>query len=219
MNNEFTPVEAIEAWTTPLYMTQLEDHEFLKDALLAHVYACREQQQTAVDSHVAVTAKHALFESELDFLESDVAGVMEVGRQVGELLAGVDADVNKGHWPEVCEAYAHVIESWYHVTENGGYHDAHTHPNCSWCGIYYLDPGEADLGTRNGVNRFYDPRVNANHYADPGTAYLGETGFWDFSPKEGQVVIFPSYLKHSALPYFGQKDRVVIAFNCVIELD
>ncbi|RUM52635.1 MAG: hypothetical protein DSY86_04935, partial [Marinomonas sp.] len=29
---------------------------------------------------------------------------------------------------------------------------------------------------------------------------------------------FPSYLRHSALPYFGQKDRVVVAFNCVIEL-
>lgn len=212
-------IEAIDAWTTHLFVTQLDDHEFLKDALLAHIYQRQAEQQQTVDSDVAVLAKHNLSESRLDFLEDELPEVMELRRMVEELVAGVAHEVNHMHWPQDCEAYAHVIESWYHVTKNGGYHDAHSHPNCSWCGIYYLDPGEANLDQRNGINRFYDPRVNAEHYADPGTAYLGSQGFWDFSPIEGQVVIFPSYLKHSALPYFGQKDRVVIAFNCVIELE
>lgn len=212
-------IEAIDAWTTHLFVTQLDDHEFLKDALLAHIYQRQAEQQQTVDSDVAVLAKHNLSESRLDFLEDELPEVMELRRMVEELVAGVAHEVNHTHWPQDCEAYAHVIESWYHVTKNGGYHDAHSHPNCSWCGIYYLDPGEANLDQRNGINRFYDPRVNAEHYADPGTAYLGNQGFWDFSPIEGQVVIFPSYLKHSALPYFGQKDRVVIAFNCVVELE
>lgn len=216
---ESPTIEAIEAWTTPLFVTELADHEFLKDALLTHIYQRQQAQENAVDSEVAVLAKHNLSESRLDFLEDEVPEVMELRRMVEELIADVAFEVNHQHWPEDAEAYAHVIESWYHITKNGGYHDAHSHPNCSWCGIYYLEPGEANLEQRNGINRFYDPRVNAEHYADPGTAYLGGQGFWDFAPKEGQVVIFPSYLKHSALPYFGQKDRVVIAFNCVIELD
>ncbi len=215
---ETPTIEAIDAWTTPLFVTELSDHEFLKDALLAHIYQRQQEQENAVDSEVAVQAKHNLSESRLDFLEDEVPEVMELRRMVEELISEVAFEVNQQHWPEDCEAYAHVIESWYHITKNGGYHDAHSHPNCSWCGIYYLDPGEANLEGRNGINRFYDPRVNAEHYADPGTAYLGGQGFWDFAPKEGQVVIFPSYLKHSALPYFGQKDRVVVAFNCVIEL-
>ncbi|RUM58018.1 MAG: hypothetical protein DSY85_00250 [Marinomonas sp.] len=215
---ETPTIEAIDAWTTPLFVTELSDHEFLKDALLAHIYQRQQEQENEVDSEVAVQAKHNLSESRLDFLEDEVPEVMELRRMVEELIAEVAFEVNQQHWPEDCEAYAHVIESWYHITKNGGYHDAHSHPNCSWCGIYYLDPGEANLEGRNGINRFYDPRVNAEHYADPGTAYLGGQGFWDFAPKEGQVVIFPSYLKHSALPYFGQKDRVVVAFNCVIEL-
>lgn len=216
---ESPTIEAIEAWTTPLFVTQLADHDFLKDALLAHIYQRQQEQENAVDSDVAVLAKHNLSESRLDFLEDEVPEVMELRRAVEELIAEVAFEINHTHWPEGCDVYAHVIESWYHITKNGGYHDAHSHPNCSWCGIYYLDPGDANLEQRNGVNRFYDPRVNAEHYADPGTAYLGGQGFWDFAPKEGQVVIFPSYLKHSALPYFGQKDRVVVAFNCVIELD
>lgn len=212
-------IEAIDAWTTPLFVTQLADHEFLKDALLAHIYECQKHQAQDVDSDVAVLAKHKLFESHLDFLEAEQPEVMELRRMLEEIVVDVAGEVNHAHWPEDSTAYAHVIESWYHITQNGGYHDAHSHPNCSWCGIYYLEPGEASLDKRNGINRFYDPRVNAEHYADPGTAYLGNQGFWDFAPTEGQVVIFPSYLKHSALPYFGQKDRVVIAFNCVIDLE
>lgn len=215
---ESPTIEAIDAWTTPLFVTSLADHEFLKDALLAHIAHCRQQQQLAVDSEVATLAKHALFESRLDFMEAELPEVMELRRVVEELVAAVASEVNAAHWPEECEASAHVIESWYHVTQNGGYHDVHSHPNCSWCGIYYLEPGEANLADRNGINRFYDPRVNAEHYADAGTAYLANQGFWDFAPNEGQVVIFPSYLKHSALPYFGQQDRVVIAFNCVVDL-
>ncbi len=212
-------IEAIDAWTTPLFVAQLADHEFLKDALLAHIYQCQAQQASEVDSQVAVLAKHKLFESQLDYLDAEVPEVMELRRILEDIVVDVAGEVNHAHWPEDVTAYAHAIESWYHITKNGGYHDAHSHPNCSWCGIYYLEPGDATLDQRNGINRFYDPRVNAEHYADPGTAYLGNQGFWDFAPTEGQVVIFPSYLKHSALPYFGQKDRVVVAFNCVIELE
>ncbi|ETX11062.1 hypothetical protein MUS1_11850 [Marinomonas ushuaiensis DSM 15871] len=213
-----TPIiEEINVWTTPLYVTQMPDHDFLKDALLAAVYQQKAAQTIAIESRVAPKAKHALHESTLDFLELADANIMEAKRTFEELILEIAASVNKAFWPEDMEADAHIIESWYHVTQNGGYHDVHSHPNCSWCGIYYLEPGDAKDEGKGGLNRFYDPRANAEHYADPGTAYLGSQGVWDFTPTEGQIVIFPSYLKHSALPYFGQKDRVVIAFNSIIE--
>ncbi|MCB5161360.1 putative 2OG-Fe(II) oxygenase [Marinomonas algarum] len=217
MNQEHNVLEEIHVWTTPLFVTQMPDHTFLKDALLAAVYQAKASQLTAIDSGIAPKAKHALHESTLDFLELADANVMEAKRALEELVLEVAYSVNHGFWPEEMQADAHIIESWYHVTQNGGYHDAHSHPNCSWCGIYYLEPGDAHLTGKGGLNRFYDPRVNAEHYADPGTAYLGGHGVWDFTPTDGQIIIFPSYLKHSALPYFGDKDRVVIAFNCVIE--
>ena len=218
MYNEAPQIESLNVWTTPLFVTQNPDHEFLKQDILEHIYAIQAQQSQAVASEVAITAKHQLFESDLGYLEAENPAVMELRRMLEELISAVATEVNQEYWPEGAQGDAHIIESWYHVTQNGGYHDVHSHPNCSWCGIYYLDPGECELGSRNGVNRFYDPRVNADHYADPGTAYLGQHGFWDFEPVEGQIVLFPSYLKHSALPYFGAKDRVIIAFNSVIDL-
>ncbi|MDP5057199.1 hypothetical protein EBI00_03655 [Marinomonas hwangdonensis] len=210
-------LEELTVWSTPLFVTQMPDHEFLKEALLAAVYQQKSTQTTAIESQIAPKAKHALHESTLDFLELADANVTEVKRALEELILEVAASVNGNFWPEDMQAEAHIIESWYHVTQKGGYHDAHSHPNCSWCGIYYLEPGDAATAGKGGLNRFYDPRVNAEHYADPGTAYLGGHGVWDFTPTDGQVILFPSYLKHSALPYFGDNDRVVIAFNAIIE--
>ena len=218
MSTEQSAAESIAAWPSYLFVVQNPDHEFLKDELLAHIYAYQAQQSEAIDSQVAVTAKHQLFESQLNYLMSEQPAVMELKRMLEELIAEVATDINQAYWPESAEADAEIIESWFHITQNGGYHDVHSHPNCSWCGIYYLEPGECNLKQRNGVNRFYDPRINADHYADAGSAYLNQQGFWDFEPVEGQIVIFPSYLKHSALPYFGHKDRVVIAFNAVVDL-
>ncbi len=215
--NDNSIIEEINTWTTPFYVTQMPDHDFLKDALLAAVYQQKSLQTTAIESRIAPKAKHALHESTLEFLELADANIMEAKRVLEELVLEIAASVNKAFWPEGMEADAHIIESWYHVTQNGGYHDVHSHPNCSWCGIYYLSPGDSKEKGNGGLNRFYDPRVNAEHYADPGTAYLGGQGIWDFTPTEGQIIIFPSYLKHSALPYFGDTDRVVIAFNCIIE--
>lgn len=220
MLEQNTPkIEAITTWSTPLFVATLADHDFLKNALIHYIYTCKEQQKNSIDSQVAPIAKHKLFESKLDFLDAELPEVMELKRIFEEQLADVVFSVNQDVWPKGIDVNAYIVESWYHITENGGYHDAHSHPNCSWCGIYYLEPGESALNQRNGINRFYDPRINAEHYADAGTAYLSHQGVWDFEPKEGQVILFPSYLKHAALTYFGSKDRIVIAFNAIIEIE
>ncbi|PTY37850.1 hypothetical protein BGP77_15365 [Saccharospirillum sp. MSK14-1] len=211
-------IEHWPTWTTDLFLCTNPYHELLKAPVLQAIRSHREQSQVAIASQVAVSAKHALFESELDFLETDDADLQTLRQVLTDLVLECAASVNEPYWTEGAEPDAQIIESWYHLTGNGGYHDAHSHPNCSWCGIYCLDPGESDLQTRNGVNRFYDPRYNAAHYMDAGTAYLDGTGFWDVAPVAGQVVIFPSYLKHSALPYFGDKERVVLAFNARVDL-
>ncbi|TBR45116.1 hypothetical protein CBF23_001050 [Marinomonas agarivorans] len=214
-----TTIESINTWSTPLFTSQQADHTFLKETLIEHIYHCKELQQQAIDSQVAPLAKHQLFESRLDFLESELPEVIELKRSFEELLTQAASIANQDAWPAEVTASAYIVESWYHITQNGGYHDTHSHPNCSWCGIYYLDVGDSDLTSRNGINRFYDPRVNAEHYQDAGTAYLSHQGVWDFAPKEGQIILFPSYLKHAALPYFGQTDRIVIAFNAVVDFD
>lgn len=212
-------IEEINVWATQMFALNHPEHTVLKEALLETIYANRDQQAQRIDSEVATTAKHRLYESKLDFLTNPAPAVQSLRSFIEDMLSTVATAVNQDYWPEGAVGKAQITESWYHVTENGGYHDAHSHPNCSWCGIYYVDAGESEIESRNGSNRFYDPRFCADQYLDAGTAYINSNGFWDFQPTDGQIVIFPSYLKHSALPYFSQKDRVIIAFNSAISID
>lgn len=211
-------IEHIPLWQTDLFLCGNPYHDLIKAPLLEAIYRDRDNQDRAVASEVATTAKQGLFESELDFLERNHPDVQVLNHYLADLVLTIATEMNARYWPEGAEAEAAVTESWYHITRTGGYHDAHSHPNCSWCGIYYLEAGDADFDRRSGVNRFYDPRPNADHYQDAGTLYLNANGVWDLAPTEGQVVIFPSYMKHSALPYFGSRDRVVIAFNSQVHL-
>lgn len=209
-------IEPLTAWGTSLYLCSNPYHDLVAEPVKQAIYDHQVRSETEVASQVARTAKHGLFESELDFLDHDHPDIQVLNQTLSDLILTVATEANADCWPDDAEAEAVIVESWYHITRQGGYHDAHSHPNCSWCGIYYLDAGDSDFERRSGVNRFYDPRVNAGHYLDAGSDYLNQTGVWDIAPETGKVVIFPSYLTHSALPYLGQQDRVVIAFNAQV---
>ena len=113
---------------------------------------------------------------------------------------------------------------WFQIQNGQAFHDVHTHGNCSWSGVYYLQIDaaaerrqHAELGEFNGVTRFYGPysQFQAGAYMDMGNAYLQKNSI-DIQPEEGMLVLFPSYLPHKAMAYEGKKDRVIVSFNVQI---
>ena len=108
--------------------------------------------------------------------------------------------------------------SWFHVTRYGGYFSAHNHPMASWSGVYCVFPGTARAGEQlGGQLRFMEARPTAGMYLDPGNAYLKlPYAFGDipYSLPAGALVLFPSYLHHEVTPFWGQDERITVAFNC-----
>ena len=113
---------------------------------------------------------------------------------------------------------------WFQISRNGAFHDVHTHGNSSWSSAYIvqIDEGEQRAahpayGAANGVTRLYGPSFNAlgGAYVDAGNAYLMPP-HQDIEPIPGQLLLFPSWLPHQAMPYDGEKDRVIISFNASI---
>ena len=98
-------------------------------------------------------------------------------------------------------------ESWYHITKTNGMHEPHIHPSCSWCGIYYVQSGDND----SGHTVFENPARST--YVDRGNLYLNNMSTVRVKPRDGMLVLFPSYLSHYQALYTGTQDRVVIAFN------
>ncbi len=113
---------------------------------------------------------------------------------------------------------------WFQVQNGQAFHDVHTHGNCSWSGVYYVQVDDTDkrqshpaLGRLNGATRFYGPYspLQGGAYMDMGNAYL-QTNSIDIQPEEGMLVLFPSWLPHKAMAYEGDKDRIIVSFNLQI---
>ena len=206
--------ETFYPWATPMSITDISLSEFDRTALRALILELAETQTTPIESQVAETAKQGLKESPLNFFETnhEHAEVIKLQALLLDALTLTIQEANAEAWLQHTPTQTFITESWYHVTQTGGFHDSHLHPNCSWCGIFCLDSEEAA-----GTNRFYDPRIAAGVYQDAGTAYLNQEGFWDINLAPNQAVFFPSYIKHSALPYLASAQRIVIAFNSVTE--
>jgi hypothetical protein len=146
-------------------------------------------------------------------------------RFIADALQNTVGQANTGVWPEGrMRLQLQVVGCWFQIQNGMAFHDVHTHGNCSWSGVYYVqcDTDEVrtqhpSLGAMNGVTRFYGPYTNwlSGAYIDMGNAYL-QTNTLDIAPQPGKLVVFPSYLAHKAMPYEGQEDRIIVSFNAQV---
>ena len=138
----------------------------------------------------------------------------------------VASSVNASAWAAMPQARLsmEVVGAWFQVQNRYGFHDIHTHGNCSWSGVYYVQiddeakrASHPNLGPRNGVTRFYGPALHllGGAYQDLGNAYM-QQGTLDVQPQAGTLIVFPSWLNHKAMPYDGDKDRIIISFNAQV---
>jgi uncharacterized protein (TIGR02466 family) len=105
----------------------------------------------------------------------------------------------------------YVVTGWANINEYGDYNRSHTHPNHHWSGVYYVDIGKPDQSVGpNGVIEYIDPRPAIGVLDLPG---ITSSGTWTLMPEPGLMLMFPSWLRHSVLPYFGESSRITIAFN------
>jgi uncharacterized protein (TIGR02466 family) len=132
---------------------------------------------------------------------------------------------NQAAWPEARPGLQIALNGiWFQIANQGSHHDVHTHGNCSWSGVYCVQV-DADavrtahpvLGEANGITRFYGPHFNhlGGAHMDFGNAYL-QSAHLDVSPRSGQLVIFPAWLPHQAMPYQGEADRIIVSFNASV---
>ena len=206
-------IACAQKWATPIFTARDPHHGELAPRWIELFHGLATPEQS---SPHAPLAKSALYESRFDLLSRSDPALQRLRAFCEGALLEVVHQLNARHWPPDTTVRIEMRESWFHLTRDGGYHDVHSHSMCSWCGIYYVACAGCRVRPPNGVNRFYDPRPGVEAYHDFGTAYLNAETGWDIPPEDGLLVLFPSYLRHSALPYFGERERVVVAFNAAV---
>ena len=214
VQNSIITIEEAALWATTLFTAINPIHDQISEPLKKFIYDYKGDRDGEIESEIAAGVKAGLFESKFDFFDQDNTAVRGLREFCTAAVLEVAKHVNGQFWQEDGKCSLEFHESWFHITNHGGQHEFHYHSNCSWCGIYYLEIGDATM--ENGCNRFFDPRTAAHGYSDYGTAYISENSRFNTTPKNGNLVIFPSYLYHSAAPYEGAQDRIVVSFNSSI---
>lgn len=160
--------------------------------------------------------------------------------------AGVDRS-NKGgwhsddqliHWPELQfadlgdtfrSAVSHMISatsgkqrfnieltmaSWANVNRAGAFNSSHIHPENHWSGVFYVQTMDfsADPIKKAGNIEFRDPRGAVSMLRTP-----GQTDVLPIAPRQGTIIVFPSWLYHSVNTFSIDAVRISIAFNARID--
>ncbi len=98
---------------------------------------------------------------------------------------------------------------WTIINEKGAFNERHNHGNSDISAAYYVKAPK-DCGEIV----FYDPRPAPvfNHPKAKESNILNAT-INSLTPKEGLLVLFPSYVEHSVRPNQSNDSRIVISFN------
>lgn len=218
------PRQTLSLWPTTMGVYQWEQAG-AANPLLTRVFGALRATQSA---QRGASADAPFFASDDDLLNRiQLPEWQALVRFIVDGVRDTAAAANAEAWSARGEAPALqlAIEGlWFQFSNRGAHHDIHTHGNCSWSGVYCVavDDEEARtghpvFGALNGVTRFYGPRFNAlgGAHVDFGNAYLQQPHI-DIPPRPGQLVVFPSWLPHQALPYEGETDRLIVSFNASV---
>ena len=107
------------------------------------------------------------------------------------------------------------LKAWANVMRHGDYHQPHTHPHNHWSGVYYVEAGRPDPARpKSGKIEIQDPRERAEMFRFADDPY-GLTA--EIAAETGLMVVWPSWLLHWVNPYYGEGERISIAFNACME--
>ncbi len=191
------------AFPTPIFRHCWPEDEVapVNEALKAAILARRERAPSSSLSNVGG------WQSESDLMKWPVPEVEYLNQWIHQAFSTImGRELGTADFKSRC-----LVTGWANINEYGDYNRTHIHSNNHWSGVYYVDLGDPSPSAGpNGAIEFLDPRPAIGVFDFPG---ITATGTWTLLPKPGLMLMFPSWLRHAVLPYFGERARITIAFN------
>ena len=123
----------------------------------------------------------------------------------------VDTYVKEIFCPAQEDVEFYITQSWVNVTRPGEFHHRHAHQNSILSGILYLN------AVKNDNICFYHPMgslINQTQF-EPTQWNVFNSSRYTYSPKSGDLLLFPSWLDHSVQKNDDEieYDRISLSFN------
>lgn len=203
-------------FAVPFAQARCPDHETLNAELKALLLE-RARDPRYANPHPSLTQQPGVFESDFNLFAWPEPCIQRLRHFCWTELGRTIQTLN-GYSAEEMQRIQIFSHTWFHVTRRGGFVIAHTHPMASWSGVYCVTPGQQPADRPDsGVLRFHNPHYYSNMFLDPGNLKLlppFHHGTWNVRLRSGQLVLFPSWVSHDVLPFYGDDERITIAFNC-----
>ena len=109
-------------------------------------------------------------------------------------------NVNKyfGNYDFINSSKSLIHNIWFHQYHKNDYHNWHIHAGCQFASIYYLE-----LPNKKYSTEFYDYKYKE---------------IKKYDVEEGDLIIFPSFIPHSAIKILEENRKTIISANYSFEL-
>ena len=108
----------------------------------------------------------------------------------------------------------YLTQSWTAVNHKGNAHHLHTHPNTVFSCVYYAQANSGDFQIKMPTSRIQE---GYNFSYKVLQSNIFNTRTFNASVKTGDILIFPGWLEHQALPNKDDKPRIIIGTNYFVK--
>ena len=188
---------------TPVWTIQLENFESINVEMYAYIKESQIKDKTGIKK----SNNKGWHSKDFNMQETEPKNFI---KNISPSIEKVMTDMN---WEKEKQSIK-ISNMWAIINTGGSTNSRHQHGNSTISGAYYVRAPE-----NCGDIVFYDPRPAAvySHPNVEGPNMLNAQ-VNGITPKEGALVLFPSYLDHSVNENRSKEERDVISFNIKIQL-
>tara|TARA_B100000886_G_C20394578_1_gene479759 strand:+ start:913 stop:1515 length:603 start_codon:yes stop_codon:yes gene_type:complete len=188
---------------TPVWALQLENYKNVNEEMYAYI----KQEQNIDKDGVSKSNIKGWHSKDFNLNEPEPQNFISL------ILPSIEQLMIDMNWDKKKQKVK-INNMWAIINVGGSANLRHQHGNSTISGAYYV------RAPKNcGDIIFYDPRP-APVYSHPNAVSPNSLNAQvnGITPKEGALVLFPSYLDHSVNENLSNEERIVISFNIIINM-
>ena len=187
---------------TPVWTLQLDNYQSINEQMYKFIKITQSKDQQGI-SKSNIKGWHS---KDFNMQENEPKDFIKF------ILPAIEQVITDMNWEKQKQSI-NINNMWAIINTGGSANLRHQHGNSTISGAYYVRAPE-----NSGDIVFYDPRPAPVYtYPKAVNPNLLNAQVNGISPKEGALVLFPSYLDHSVNENLSNEERIVISFNITIQ--
>ena len=196
MNTRVSDINLIFA--TPIWVSLVPNYKEINKKMFSYIKSLQASNTIGItksNSNGWHSENFDLNEQEPQFFTNSISSLLN------ESLNDMGWDLEKNK--------TKITAMWSIINSKNASNMRHIHPNNFISAAYYVKAPE-----KSGDIVFYDPR-SANTIRSPIVSKTNKlnSNIFSVQPKEGLLVLFPSYIHHSVNRNNSEEERIVLSFN------